>query len=398
MSLREGLRNAGSTDVRHPGHHRHARQSCRAGAGRPRSQHPVLVPRQHRRHHLRGGYLGRLPGPGHRADGLAGRPLPTGAHRRLGHLRLRADGGRHGVRHQHLRVLPGPLRRRHLAVEHATASTARCWPTPIRSTCRGRIYAAMGMGRAWRGHASPLLVGLIATEVGGPNGWRWAFYILAIPILLGRLLRLPHPRATTRPIREEGRAGRGLRRYTARSTVHGGGVRADHAHPHDQDRASSPSRPSGSGSSPVPCSATSTSSSASVSTPSSAVSSAPSEVSVCCSRCPSSGATTTASTARIRRQALSLIGKVVLPVAILVPIQYFMPNAVLWAVFSVPSGRPAADRVLHDRPGAHLGGPLPPAGNGRCGRGASTSSSSGPPGARCWRRCSTASSGCGPRC
>ena len=35
-------------------------------------------------------------------------------------------------------------------------------------------------------------------------------------------------------------------------------------------------------------------------------------------------------------KALALIGKVVLPVAVLVPIQYFMPNAVLWAVFSVP--------------------------------------------------------------
>jgi len=36
-------------------------------------------------------------------------------------------------------------------------------------------------------------------------------------------------------------------------------------------------------------------------------------------------------------KALSLIGKVVLPVAFLVPIQYAMPNVVLWAVFSVPS-------------------------------------------------------------
>ena len=36
-------------------------------------------------------------------------------------------------------------------------------------------------------------------------------------------------------------------------------------------------------------------------------------------------------------RALSLIGWVVLPVALLVPIQYFMPNAVLWAIFSVPS-------------------------------------------------------------
>ena len=31
---------------------------------------------------------------------------------------------------------------------------------------------------------SPILVGTIATVVGGPNGWRWAFYILAVPIVV----------------------------------------------------------------------------------------------------------------------------------------------------------------------------------------------------------------------
>jgi ABC-type branched-subunit amino acid transport system ATPase component len=36
------------------------------------------------------------------------------------------------------------------------------------------------------------------------------------------------------------------------------------------------------------------------------------------------------------QKALSLIGKVVLPVAVLVPIQYAMPNAALWAVVGVP--------------------------------------------------------------
>ena len=35
-------------------------------------------------------------------------------------------------------------------------------------------------------------------------------------------------------------------------------------------------------------------------------------------------------------RALTLIGIVVLPVCILTPIQYFMPNAVLCAVFSIP--------------------------------------------------------------
>ena len=36
------------------------------------------------------------------------------------------------------------------------------------------------------------------------------------------------------------------------------------------------------------------------------------------------------------QKALSLIGKVVLPVAVLVPIQYAMPNAASWAVIGVP--------------------------------------------------------------
>ena len=34
-------------------------------------------------------------------------------------------------------------------------------------------------------------------------------------------------------------------------------------------------------------------------------------------------------------RALSLLGKIILPVAVIVPIQYFMPDAVLWACFSV---------------------------------------------------------------
>ena len=60
---------------------------------------------------------------------------------------------------------------------------------------RGRIYAAMGIGAGAATALSPLLVGLIATAVGGPNGWRWAFYILAIPILFVAFLafRLPEP-------------------------------------------------------------------------------------------------------------------------------------------------------------------------------------------------------------
>jgi ABC-type branched-subunit amino acid transport system ATPase component/predicted MFS family arabinose efflux permease len=49
---------------------------------------------------------------------------------------------------------------------------------------RGRIGAGMGMATGIATALSPILVGSIATTVGGPNGWRWAFYILAVPIVL----------------------------------------------------------------------------------------------------------------------------------------------------------------------------------------------------------------------
>ena len=53
----------------------------------------------------------------------------------------------------------------------------------------------MGMGSGAAMALSPLLVGLIATQVGGPNGWRWAFYILAIPIVVVAIFafRIPEP-------------------------------------------------------------------------------------------------------------------------------------------------------------------------------------------------------------
>jgi ABC-type branched-subunit amino acid transport system ATPase component/predicted MFS family arabinose efflux permease len=49
---------------------------------------------------------------------------------------------------------------------------------------RGRIGSAMGIATGIATAISPILVGTIASEVGGPNGWRWAFYILSVPIVL----------------------------------------------------------------------------------------------------------------------------------------------------------------------------------------------------------------------
>lgn len=49
---------------------------------------------------------------------------------------------------------------------------------------RGRLGAAMGvMGRLF-GVASPLLVGAIAGAAGGAEGWRWAYYLLGLPVLV----------------------------------------------------------------------------------------------------------------------------------------------------------------------------------------------------------------------
>jgi ABC-type branched-subunit amino acid transport system ATPase component/predicted MFS family arabinose efflux permease len=60
---------------------------------------------------------------------------------------------------------------------------------------RGRISAGMAIGAGTAGALSPLLVGSITTAVGGANGWRWAFCLLAAPILLVSVIAfgLPEP-------------------------------------------------------------------------------------------------------------------------------------------------------------------------------------------------------------
>ncbi len=60
---------------------------------------------------------------------------------------------------------------------------------------RGRIFSAMGMATGTATALSPVLVGTIATAVGGPNGWRWSFYILGLPAMVVAILafRLKEP-------------------------------------------------------------------------------------------------------------------------------------------------------------------------------------------------------------
>lgn len=49
---------------------------------------------------------------------------------------------------------------------------------------RARMSAVMNMGAHGVGLASPVVTAAIATGFGGPEGWRWAWYLLGIPVAL----------------------------------------------------------------------------------------------------------------------------------------------------------------------------------------------------------------------
>jgi ABC-type branched-subunit amino acid transport system ATPase component/predicted MFS family arabinose efflux permease len=53
---------------------------------------------------------------------------------------------------------------------------------------RARMAAALNMGAHGVGLLSPILVTAIATWAGGPEGWRWPFYILGIPVAVVAVL------------------------------------------------------------------------------------------------------------------------------------------------------------------------------------------------------------------
>ena len=96
-------------------------------------------------------------------------------------------------------------------------------------------------------------------------------------------------------------------------------------------------------------------------------------------------------------RALTLIGIVVLPVAVLTPIQYFMPNAVLWAVFSVPVV--VLLLTAFSMVGPVLTSVAPYRLRGMVGAvGGIYVFFVGATGGAVWRPCWTASSGCGRRC
>lgn len=61
---------------------------------------------------------------------------------------------------------------------------------------RNRVFGAEGLGRPLGQILGPLLIGALATVIGGPEAWRWVFPILAVPpVVLGLAgLTLREPR------------------------------------------------------------------------------------------------------------------------------------------------------------------------------------------------------------
>ena len=201
---------------------------------------------------------------------------------------------------------------------------------------RGRLYAAMGMCSGGAMALSPLLVGLIATQVGGPNGWRWAFYVLAIPIVVVAIFafRIPEPPrgqfekkdvlgevfSDTRPAAPSLEAAferimriRTIKLVLIAFSAIGFGLFTVPVlgNLYLKQRFGLDAFQRG-------------------------IIGTVGSVGVLVAL-PLVGRYYDRLYRRDPAKALSLIGKVVLPCAVLVPIQYFMPTAVLWAIFSVPT-------------------------------------------------------------
>ncbi len=201
---------------------------------------------------------------------------------------------------------------------------------------RGRLYAGMGMALGGATALSPVLVGFIATAVGGPNGWRWAFYILAIPIVLiaGFAFRIKEP-------------PRG--QFEKKDVL--GEVITD-AQPASPSLEAAFERIMRIRTIKMVLIAFSAIGFGLFTGPvlgnlwlkqhfgldafQRGLIVTIGNVGVLISL-PLVGRYYDRLYRKDPARALSLIGKVVLPCAVLIPIQYFMPNAVLWAIFSIPS-------------------------------------------------------------
>ena len=71
---------------------------------------------------------------------------------------------------------------------------------------RARMSAAMQGASHAIALVSPVLVAAIADIAGGQQGWRWAWYLLGIPVSIVAIGRLLHEGAAPGPVRKGPRA------------------------------------------------------------------------------------------------------------------------------------------------------------------------------------------------
>lgn len=203
-------------------------------------------------------------------------------------------------------------------------------------TSRGRVGSTLSLFGSVTGTLSPLLVGGLATWIGGPSAWRWVFVILAIPISIVSIFgfALPEPprgqfekqdvlgeviaEDDPLPISVEAAFSRLLQIRTLKSVVTafaalGFGLFTvpilGNLFMEDEYGLGSFGR-------------------GAVGT----VSGVAVMISV-----PFIGKFYDKQYRKDPSQALRLVGWLVLPSALMVPIQYFMPNPVLFAIFAVPT-------------------------------------------------------------
>lgn len=201
---------------------------------------------------------------------------------------------------------------------------------------RGRVSAGVAIAGRITGTMSPLLVGAIAAVAGGVAGWRWAFVVLAIPTAIAAVFafRIPNPPRgqfekkdvlgeviedeSPAPISMEAAFSRLMQINTIRNTIIafaalGFGLFTVPvlANLFMRDRYDLGSFGRG------------------------AVTTA-AGVAVLIT-IPFVGRYYDGLYRRDPSKALRLVGLIVLPSALFTPIQYFMPNPVLFAVFAIPS-------------------------------------------------------------
>ena len=183
MTLRQALGARRRGDLRDARCDRGGRQSRGRHDGHVVARHPRLARAQRRGDHLHHLRLVGVPHPRCAADGVAGRPVPAWAHHRVLEPLLRSDDGADrlatsGVALFFARLGVGSTKSNTFTVQ----STLLADTYPI--TSRGRIGSTLSLFGSVTGTLSPLIVGGLATWIGGPSGWRWVFIMLSIPICI----------------------------------------------------------------------------------------------------------------------------------------------------------------------------------------------------------------------